>query len=153
MKTHIAETLKEIDHRIDELTLLRRQIIVNFGPPAAAAPVAITPAPACRPARKAATVRPAKAAKAKPARQARAGSVINDPGVIAQIRKLAEPFTCEVLVANGICQNAKSAYNLLYRAAQAGWLTKVGRGEFTRAKQFGGPQATLDAIHQEITPA
>ncbi len=151
MKTHIQQTVAEIDARIHSLNELRQQIIVNFGAPVAPEPVIVrpleghhffkaTPAPVKgKPGRK------PKAVVVKPDARLREGGILNNPTVIGAVRKLAEPFTAEVLASNGIVKDKTQASNFLFRAKKKGWLTVVAKGQFVRTKTFGDVPLTASA--------
>lgn len=79
-------------------------------------------------------------------------------------RGLKEPFgTAEIVMATGM--DVKKAGNILTQWKLKKWVNTVGRGEYNRAKGFGGtfraetsaPRGTgeqiLEQIHKEIDAA
>lgn len=169
MKTHIEQTLHDIDGRIEQLRQLRQTIVVNFGAEPVSPPAILVAPPAAgleNLRRQPAAKKPAKLKRASapektstPARPTVKGPGRGprvDPAIIAQVRKLPEPFNVKVLVANGIFKSVGGAYSFLYRSLERGHLEKAGLGQFKRTKTFGADEATpsntLAQIHSEMNP-
>lgn len=151
---HLEQAVAYIEQRIEKLTSLRDRLNEFIA--------GETHRETVQPEKPAMTILPApqepKLRKKYTRRQADDGGILNNPKIIASIRKLNEPFTAKVLRANGIFENTKQASNYIMRAEKKGWLKRIGHGQYSRTRDFGGnagavnPSDTLAAIHRDIQP-
>jgi hypothetical protein len=74
-------------------------------------------------------------------KEERGGAGLTNPKVVATIRKMPEPITTEALKATGLFADTKGASNWITRALAQGWLSRSGRGEYKRTREFGGTAA------------